>query len=111
MMQSSDDKPHRRFNLLTNSWVLCSPHRAKRPWLGQVEKSAPSNLPQYDPNCYLCPGEFNILVPLYFLFSKGNKRAANEFTKETQLNPNYSNTFVFPNDFPALLPEEKPEEL
>ncbi|MCL4562526.1 MAG: hypothetical protein M1281_18180, partial [Chloroflexi bacterium] len=39
------DLPHRRLNLLTREWVLVSPHRARRPWLGQVEKAAPENLP------------------------------------------------------------------
>jgi len=46
---------HRRLNILTNEWILVSPHRAKRPWLGQVEKTPLENLPQYDPTCYLCP--------------------------------------------------------
>jgi len=31
------DTPHRRFNPLTREWVLVSPQRATRPWLGQVE--------------------------------------------------------------------------
>ena len=34
------NNPHRRFNSLTGEWVLVSPHRSKRPWLGQVEKLA-----------------------------------------------------------------------
>src|SRR5215208_7203926 len=79
------ESPHRRFNPLTHEWVLVSPHRAKRPWLGQVEKIPPENLPQYDPNCYLCPR---------------NERAGG------CRNPDYSSTFVFDNDFSALLPDE-----
>ncbi len=76
--------PHRRFNPLTSEWVLVSPHRTKRPWQGQVEKPAQEKLPPYDPGCYLCPG---------------NKRAGgNE-------NPDYESTFVFDNDFAALLPD------
>lgn len=76
------DRPHRRMNLLTGQWVLVSPHRAKRPWLGQVEKVPPEDLPAYDPTCYLCPG---------------NKRSVGV------ANPPYSGTFVFDNDFAALL--------
>jgi UDPglucose--hexose-1-phosphate uridylyltransferase len=76
--------PHRRFNPLTREWVLVSPQRAKRPWLGQVEKPPPENLPPHDPTCYLCPG---------------NARAGRI------KNPHYESTFVFDNDFAALLPE------
>jgi UDPglucose--hexose-1-phosphate uridylyltransferase len=76
------DRPHRRLNLLTGEWVLVSPHRAKRPWLGQVEKVPAPNLPAYDPDCYLCPG---------------NQRSTGE------VNPPYTGTYVFDNDFPALL--------
>src|SRR5438874_4256793 len=86
------DFPHRRLNALTREWVLVSPHRARRPWLGQVEKAAPSGLPAYDPTCYLCPG---------------NERAGG------LRNPAYSATYVFDNDFAALLPLEAtaPEDL
>lgn len=77
--------PHRRYNPLSGEYVLVSPHRTKRPWLGQVEKSPQIVLPAYDPGCYLCPG---------------NSRAGGV------QNPVYANTFVFTNDFAALLPEK-----
>lgn len=80
--------PHRRQNLLTGEWILVSPHRTQRPWLGQVEKVPPENLPAYDPGCYLCPG---------------NSRAGGK------QNPAYTSTFVFDNDFQALLPPQ-PEQ-
>ena len=75
--------PHRRLNPLTNEWVLVSPHRAGRPWQGQVEKVPVHREPEYDPTCYLCPG---------------NSRAGGI------VNPRYSGTFVFDNDFAALIP-------
>ncbi|MGC4122738.1 MAG: UDP-glucose--hexose-1-phosphate uridylyltransferase [Myxococcales bacterium] len=80
----ADATPHRRRNPLTGEWVLVSPHRALRPWLGAVEKLVPASRPAHDPSCYLCPR-----VP----------RAAGA------VNPDYEGTFVFDNDFPALLPE------
>jgi UDPglucose--hexose-1-phosphate uridylyltransferase len=73
--------PHRRKNILTGEWILVSPNRTQRPWLGEVYKTENESKMEYDPACYLCPG---------------NKRANGE------MNPDYKNTFVFTNDFSAL---------
>ncbi len=75
--------PHRRWNPLLEEWVLVSPHRTQRPWQGAESPTQPETVP-YDPTCYLCPG---------------NTRATGA------VNPPYTSTFVFPNDFAALLPE------
>jgi UDPglucose--hexose-1-phosphate uridylyltransferase len=75
--------PHRRYNALTGDWILVSPHRTQRPWQGKQEVRAPDRRPQYDPKCYLCPG---------------NERAGGA------KNPAYTSTYVFTNDFAAILP-------
>lgn len=72
---------HRRLNPLTGDWVLVSPGRTNRPWQGQIESVAPLTIPSYDPACYMCPG---------------NKRVSGE------INPKYTGTYVFQNDFGAL---------
>jgi len=82
--------PHRRLNPLAGDWVLVSPHRTDRPWQGQVEPAVPKQQPEYDPSCYLCPG---------------NERAGGVRT------PRYTSTFVFDNDFAALVPDAETARL
>ncbi len=84
MIFEPTEHPHRRYNPLTGEYVLVSPHRMKRPWQGQVEKVVEEKRPSHDPTCYLCPG---------------NTRAGGG------KNPDYANTYVFTNDFAALLPD------
>ncbi len=79
---SATNHPHRRRNALTGEWILVSPHRNKRPWQGQIEKTALEQRPAFDPKCYLCPSV---------------ERAGGI------VNPNYTETFSFTNDFAALL--------
>ena len=75
------DHSHRRRNPLTGDFVLVSPHRAKRPWQGAEEAADLSPRQHYDHDCFLCPGNTRI---------NGAKNA------------DYSNCFVFENDFAAL---------
>lgn len=81
----ANEHPHRRYNPLLDEWILVSPHRAKRPWQGQNEKVIVENRPEHDENCYLCSGNVR---------SNGEK------------NENYTDCYVFENDFSALLKEE-----
>ena len=78
---------HRRYNPLTDQWVLVSPHRATRPWQGQQEAADTAERPSHDPHCYLCAG---------------NARVTGE------RNPAYTDTFTFTNDFAALMQDVPP---
>lgn len=71
----------RRRNPLTGDFVLVSPIRMQRPWSQETHDIVEDDLPEYDPNCNLCPG---------------NTRASGV------TNEPYTNTFCFLNDYPSL---------
>lgn len=81
----SKKHPHRRYNPLLDEWILVSPQRSNRPWQGQTEKTIQEELPAYDSECYLCPGNIR---------ANGEK------------NPDYQGVYVFDNDFGALLSDK-----
>jgi UDPglucose--hexose-1-phosphate uridylyltransferase len=83
-MLNFQQHPHRRFNPLNAEWLLVSPHRTQRPWQGQRERVPQPAATPYVADCYLCPG---------------NTRAGGH------VNPPYTGTFVFENDYAALLPD------
>src|SRR4051812_35555052 len=73
-----------RWHPLRREWVVVSSHRDNRPWQGQTLGDARNELPEYDPTCYLCPGNSRV------------SGARNE---------HYSGVFVFDNDHPCVGPK------
>lgn len=59
-------------------------HRQNRPWIGEIVGRTEERLPEYLPDCYLCPG---------------NRRVSGT------RNPSYTSTFVFDNDHPCVGPD------
>ena len=88
-MNKLETVPHLRKNILTGEWVLVSPHRTMRPWQGKVEPDIIKSESKYEQDCYLCPG---------------NERAGGK------KNPVYKSTFVFDNDFSAMILDNSPDE-
>jgi UDPglucose--hexose-1-phosphate uridylyltransferase len=73
---------HRRYNPLMDEWILVSPHRMKRPWKGRVENPPDGDILSFDPKNPLCPGGLR---------------------PSGATNPIYDRTFIFDNDFPAMV--------
>lgn len=70
-----------RWHPLREEWIVVAAHRQNRPWIGEVLERGEDAIPDYLPDCYLCPG---------------NTRASG------QQNELYRQTFVFDNDFPCV---------
>lgn len=77
---STEGKWEKRWHPLREEWVVYSAHRNNRPWQG-AGKATPKTAPDYDPTCYLCPG---------------NKRI------HGSANPDYKDVFIFENDHPVV---------
>jgi len=82
-------KWEQRWHPLREEWVVVAAHRQNRPWSGQTEGADEDAVPNYDPSCYLCPGNPRI---------SGAR------------NPDYTGIHVFDNDHPCVGPAA-PREL
>lgn len=82
MNENYSGKWEKRWHPLREEWVVYSAHRNTRPWQG-ADKLKPKESPEFDPNCYLCPG---------------NTRVSGK------QNPKYPGVFVFENDHPVVGP-------
>ena len=88
-MNSSKQSSIKRWNPLLGEWTIIAPVTSGRPWSGTIISSQKKDEPEFDPDCYLCPGV---------------KRAGGE------VNPDYKDVYVFNNDFPSLSMEYSIEE-
>jgi UDPglucose--hexose-1-phosphate uridylyltransferase len=70
-----------RWHPLRREWVVVAAHRQDRPWNTDRVVQAPRELPEYAPDCYLCPG---------------NRRVSGA------VNTAYPGVFVFDNDHPCV---------
>ena len=78
-----------RWHPLREEWVIVAAHRNNRPWSGEKVQRKENAVPEYLPDCYLCPGNARV----------SGKR-----------NEPYTSTFVFDNDHPCV-GMDAPQEL
>lgn len=72
-----------RWHPLRREWVVISSHRDKRPWQGETVGDSRVPRVDYDPTCYLCPGNARV---------SGAR------------NPAYPGVWAFDNDHPCVGP-------
>lgn len=77
---NAEGKWEKRWHPLREEWVVYSAHRNARPWQG-AGLIKPKTSVEYDPTCYLCPGNSRI---------------------HGSANPNYNDVFIFENDHPVV---------
>ena len=82
-------EPHRRYNPLTDEWVLVSAGRTRRPWLGAEEPDAGARRDRRTTRTATCA-------------------PATSGRTATSIR-DYAETFVFTNDFAALRPDTSTE--
>jgi UDPglucose--hexose-1-phosphate uridylyltransferase len=70
----------KRWHPLLHEWIVYAAHRNNRPWSFD-KKEVKKQSPEYDPECYLCPG---------------NKRVSGQY------NPLYKDMYIFDNDHPVV---------
>jgi len=71
----------RRWHPLLQEWVIIAATTSERPWSGEVIKTQQIDSPEFDPQCYLCPGVTR---------ASGIK------------NPHYTKPYAFTNDFASF---------
>src|SRR5438477_946664 len=86
---AAGNKWEERWHPLREEWVIIAAHRQDRPWHGETSTQSQRADPEYDVDCYLCPGNARV------------NGAHNE---------NYRGIFVFDNDHPCVGPTA-PHEL
>jgi UDPglucose--hexose-1-phosphate uridylyltransferase len=70
-----------RWHPLREEWVIVAAHRQDRPWSGETVQRPEVFVPEFQEDCYLCPGNARI---------------------SGAVNPNYEGVFVFDNDHPCV---------
>jgi len=77
----TEGKWEKRWHPLKKEWVVYAAHRNSRPWNTGLKDLSKKDSPEYDPTCYLCPG---------------NPRV------HGTVNPNYDGVYIFDNDHPVV---------